>query len=78
MSASKRLLMRLAGSGLTAKELAERVGISDKTMRTYLYGSSHYQTLARMVEELDLTPVDLWTIVTGKEMTFRELQNLKV
>ena len=78
MRAARRLAMRLAGAGLTAKELAERLGISDKTLRTYIYGTSHYAVLGRMVEELDLTPADLWAIGTGRELTLRELQKMKV
>lgn len=78
MTPTRRLAMRISGAGLTAKELAERLGISDKTLRTYIYGTSHYAVLGRMVEELDLTPADLWAIVTGRELTFRELQKMRV
>ena len=75
---NNRILQKMYGAGMTAKELAERLGISDKTLRTYLYGMSHYEVLGRMVAELDLTPADLWAIVTGRELTFRELQKMKV
>lgn len=64
----------------TFTDLGAMLDMSEKTARRHVHHPEEMPVgeLRRLVKELDLTPVNVWKIVTGKEMTFRELQNLKV
>ena len=61
-------------------ELADRVGVSEPTMKRHLADPDQLtrEELRKMTDELQLTPADVWTIVTGRELTIRELQQMTV
>ena len=72
--ASERLRMIILGKGRTMADVAESIGVSGRTLRDYVKApEALVGTLRRLVEELDLTPADVWCIVTGSEISLLDL-----
>lgn len=70
----------IASAGLRVPELADRMGVSAKTMRTriaYPFSLSLAE-LRQLAEILGLTFADLWAIVMGKRLTVGDLKKLKL
>lgn len=70
----------IASAGLKVPELAERMGVSVKTMRTriaYPFSLSLAE-LKQLAEILGLTCTDLWAIVMGARLTIGDIKKLKL
>lgn len=72
--ASERLREKILGRGRTMADVAQRIGVSDRTLRDYVKSPEvMVGAMRRLTEELDLTPADVWCIVTGQEISLLDL-----
>lgn len=65
-------------NGTTFTDLGAMLEMSEKTARRHVHHPEEMPVgeLRRLVKEWDLTPVNVWKIVTGEWMTMRDLQNM--
>lgn len=80
IAATMRLRQKMNGAGITQESMAATLKITKKTMGLHVAHPEVMQVgeLAELVEALDMNPADLWTVVTGKTLKVKDLQNMEI